>query len=105
MTDEKLPPVHPGEVLLHEFLLPLEMSQNKLARDIGVPPRRINEIVLAKRRVSADTALRLARYFGMSAGFWMGLQMGFDLESAKDLLGSRLESEVGQYADEVAGKR
>ena len=105
MTDEKLPPVHPGEVLLHEFLLPLELSQNKLGRDIGVPPRRINEIVLEKRRVTADTALRLSRYFGMSAGFWMGLQMDFDLESAKDLLGDRLESEVGQYADEIAGKR
>jgi len=71
---------HPGEVLLEEFLKPMELSQNRLAREIGVPPRRINEIVLRKRAVSADTAVRLARYFGTSEKFWMGLQADYDLE-------------------------
>jgi len=71
---------HPGEVLLEEFLKPMELSQNRLAREIGVPPRRINEIVLGKRAVSADTAVRLARYFGTSEKFWMGLQADYDLE-------------------------
>lgn len=74
MSKKKLNPVHPGEVLLEEFLKPLELSQNRLALDIGVPARRINEIVLGKRSVSADTALRLARYFGTTSQFWMGLQ-------------------------------
>jgi addiction module HigA family antidote len=72
--------IHPGEVLLEEFLKPMELSQNRLAREIGVPPRRINEIVLGKRAVSADTAVRLARYFGTSEKFWMGLQADYDLE-------------------------
>lgn len=90
----KLQNVHPGDILLEEFLKPMEISQNRLARDIGVPPRRINEIVHGKRAVSADTALRLARYFGTSEGFWMGLQTDFDLEEARDRLGDRLDREV-----------
>jgi len=90
----KLENVHPGEVLLEEFLLPMDISQNRVARDIGVPPRRINEIVHGKRAVTADTALRLARYFGTSETFWMGLQTDFDLEAARDRLGERLKREV-----------
>ena len=97
MFGKKLQPVHPGEVLFHEFLEPLNLSQNKLARGIGVPPRRINEIVLKKRRITADTALRLAKYFKMSPDFWMGLQVDFDLDSESDRLGDRLDREVGQY--------
>ena len=84
---KKLRNIHPGEVLLEEFLKPQELSQNALARDIGVPPRRINEIVLAKRGISADTAIRLARYFGNSEQFWMSLQAEFDLEEARKALG------------------
>jgi addiction module HigA family antidote len=80
---KKLPNIHPGEVLLEEFLLPMGISQNALARAIGVPPRRINEIVLGKRAVTADTALRLARTFGTSESFWMGLQADYDLEEAR----------------------
>ena len=95
---KKLAPVHPGEVLSEEFLRPMELSQNRLALDIGVHPRRINEIVLGKRAVTADTALRLARYFGTSAGFWMGLQSDFDLDVASDLLGDRLDREVRSRA-------
>ena len=91
---KKLSNVHPGEVLLEEFLKPLEISQNRVARDIGVPPRRINEIVLGKRAVTADTALRLARHFGTSEQFWMGLQADYDLEEARTKLGDRLMSEV-----------
>jgi antitoxin HigA-1 len=79
---KRLPNIHPGEVLLEEFLKPMEISQNALARAIRVPPRRINEIVLGKRAISADTALRLARYFGTSEKFWMGLQADYDLEEA-----------------------
>jgi len=86
--------VHPGEVLLEEFLVPMGISQNRLARDIGVPPRRINEIVHGNRAVTADTALRLARYFGTSEGFWMGLQADYDLEEARKRLGARLERDV-----------
>ena len=93
MTD-KLSPIHPGEVLLEEFLRPMELSQNRLALDIGVHARRINEIVLGKRSVTADTALRLARYFGTSPQFWMGLQADYDLDLALDNLGNRLEREV-----------
>lgn len=104
MSDKKMSPVHPGEVLFHEFLQPFELSQNRLARDIGVPPRRINEIVLKKRRITADTALRLAKYFRMSPGFWLGLQMDFDLETELDRLGDRLETEVLEYAGETHGK-
>ena len=83
VTDTKLPNIHPGEVLLEEFMLPLSISQNALARAIHVPPRRINEIVLGKRAITADTALRLSAYFGNSAQFWMGLQTDYDLEEAK----------------------
>lgn len=94
MTEKKLAPVHPGEVLLEEFLKPMGLSQNRLALDIGVPARRINEIVLGKRRMTADTALRLARYFHMSPQFWLGLQMDYDLDVAADGLADRLEKEV-----------
>jgi addiction module HigA family antidote len=87
----RLPNIHPGEVLLEEFLKPMGISQNKIARDIGVPPRRINEIVQGKRAITADTALRLAKYFDMSESFWMGLQADFDLESVRKDLGKRLE--------------
>jgi antitoxin HigA-1 len=91
---KKMQPVHPGEVLLEEFLKPMGLSQNALARDIGVPPRRINEIVHRTRRVTADTALRLARYFDMSPEFWLGLQMDYELEIEADRMGDRLEREV-----------
>jgi addiction module HigA family antidote len=90
----RLANVTPGEVLLEEFLKPLGISQNRLAKDLGVPPRRINEIVLGKRAISADTALRLARHFGTSERFWLGLQLDYDLEEAKRLLSSRLRREV-----------
>ena len=86
----KLKNIHPGDVLLHEFLEPLEISQNKLARDISVPPRRINEIVLGKRSITADTALRLAHYFGNSEKFWLGLQDDYDLEKAREKMGDKL---------------
>jgi antitoxin HigA-1 len=95
---KKLKNIHPGEILLEEFLIPMELSQNRLARDIGVPPRRINEIVHGKRAVSADTALRLARYFGTSEAFWMGLQADYDLEEARERLGDRLVREVRSRA-------
>jgi addiction module HigA family antidote len=91
---KKMQPLHPGEVLMEEFLEPMGLSQNRLALDIGVPPRRINEIVLAKRRITADTALRLARYFGMSPQFWLGLQMDYDLDLEEDRLAGRLDREV-----------
>lgn len=94
MNDELLPPLHPGEVLLEEFLKPLGISQYQLARDISVPARRINEIVHGKRAISADTALRLARYFSLSERFWLNLQARYDLEVAKDRLAQRLEREV-----------
>jgi len=87
----KLKNVHPGEVLLEEFLLPLEISQNALARAISVPPRRVNEIVLGKRSITADTALRLARALGTSEGFWLGLQADYDVEEARRALGSDLD--------------
>ena len=92
MPDEVImPPVHPGEILLTEFLEPLELSQYQLARSIAVPPRRINEIVHGQRRISADTALRLARFFGTSERFWMNLQSRYDLEVEKDRLGPTLD--------------
>jgi addiction module HigA family antidote len=94
---KKLAPVHPGEILLEEFLKPMGLSQNQLARDIHVSPRRINEIILGKRALTADTALRLARYFKMSPKFWLGLQMDYELDVESDRLGSRLAREVGQY--------
>ena len=99
MSEEKLHPVHPGEILLEEFLKPLGMSQSRLALDIGVHPRRINEIVLGKRGITADTALRLARYFGNSPQFWLGLQMDYDLDVAADLLGNRLDREIKAMAN------
>jgi addiction module HigA family antidote len=95
----KLAPVHPGEVLLEEFLKPMGISQNHVAIQIGVPARRINEIVLGKRRVTADTDLRLAQYFGTTAKFWLGLQTDYDLDVATDELGERLEHEVKTYAN------
>jgi addiction module HigA family antidote len=90
----KLQPVHPGEVLSEEFLKPMGLSQNRLALDISVPARRINEIVLRKRSITADTALRMARYFGNSPQFWLGLQRDYDLDIAEDILGDRLKREV-----------
>lgn len=86
-----IPPIHPGEILSEEYLTPLGIAQHRLALAIGVPPRRINEIVHGKRRISADTALRLARYFGTSEGFWMNLQAHHDLEIERDRLGSSLD--------------
>ena len=94
MRKRTLTPIHPGEVLLEDFLEPLGVSQYRLARDISVPPRRINEIVHGKRAISADTALRLARYFSVSERFWLNLQARFDLETERDRLGGRLEKEV-----------
>ena len=94
MATTTLAPVHPGEVLLEEFLEPMEIGQYRLAKDISVPPRRINEIVHGKRAVTADTALRLSRYFGTSDRFWLNLQASFDLDVQRDRLGDRLEAEV-----------
>ncbi len=95
---ELLAPIHPGEVLLEEFLKPMGISQNQLALKMSVPARRINEIVLGKRRITADTALRLAKVFGTSAKFWLGLQMDYDLDVAADALGARLDREVMAFA-------
>ena len=91
---DKMPPVHPGEILLEDFLKPLGLSQTRLSINIGVDTRRINDIVQGKRRVTADTALRLSRYFGNSAEFWLGLQDHYDLEAAKDKLDDQLEREI-----------
>ena len=98
MASAKLPPVHPGEVLLEEFMNPLAISQYRLSKDIGVHPRRINQIVHGNRAVTADTALRISRYFGTSERFWMNLQSRYDPEVEKDRLGSRLEREVKELA-------
>jgi antitoxin HigA-1 len=98
VANKKLAPIHPGEVLLEEFLKPLTLSQNRLALSIGVHPRRINEIVLGKRRVTAETALRLARYFDTTPQFWLGLQADYDLDVASDELGERLDREVHRRA-------
>jgi len=95
---KKLDPIHPGEILLEEFLLPMGISQYRLAKEISVPPRRINEIVHRTRAISADTALRLSRFFGMSERFWINLQARYDLEMTKDKLGSRLEEEVHAHS-------
>jgi addiction module HigA family antidote len=97
MSQKKMPPVHPGEILLEEFLKPMKLSQNKLALDIRVPARRINEIVHGKRRITSDTALRLAKYFNMSPQFWLGLQMDYDLDVAEDQLADRLDREIQVY--------
>jgi addiction module HigA family antidote len=94
----KLAPIHPGEILLEEFLEPMEITQYRLAKDISVPARRINEIVHGKRGVSADTALRLSKYFGTTERFWMNLQTRYDLEVEKDRLGARLDDEVRRLA-------
>lgn len=101
-TSAKMAPIHPGEVLMEDFLVPLGLSQFRLARDLSVPPRRINEIVHGKRAITADTALRLARYFGMSEQFWLNLQSRYDLEVERDRLGPRLEEEVAVFASQAA---
>lgn len=94
MRKREIPPIHPGEILLEEFLKPMGISQYRLARDINVDPRRVNEIVHGQRAISADTALRLSRYFGTSERFWLNLQGRYDLELQKMALGDRLETEV-----------
>ena len=100
MDKEKLPPIHPGEILMEEFLKPMGISQYRLAKDINVPPRRINEIVHGQRTITPDTALRLSRYFGLSERFWINLQTRYDLEVEKDRLQDRLDTEVRVYAVE-----
>ena len=97
MKNKKLSPIHPGEILRSEFLEPMRISQYRLAKDISVPPRRINEIVHRKRSITADTALRLGRFFGMSPQFWLNLQTRYDLEVAEDLLEDRLDQEVNTF--------
>ncbi|MEO8496198.1 MAG: HigA family addiction module antitoxin [Planctomycetota bacterium] len=99
MAAKKLPPVHPGEILLLEFLKPLGVSQQRLAKDINVPPRRINEIVKGTRAITANTALRLARYFATSERFWLNLQSHYDLEIERDRLGASLQKEVQTLAN------
>jgi addiction module HigA family antidote len=94
MENKIMLPIHPGEILMEEFLVPMGITQYRLAKDISVPPRRINEIVHGKRAISADTALRLARYFGTTERFWMNLQTRYDMEHQKDILGDRLQREV-----------
>lgn len=94
MKNNKIAPIHPGEILMEEFLKPMNLSQNKIALAIRVPARRINEIVLGKRRISADTALRLAKYFGNSAQFWLGLQMDYDLDITSDQIGDIINKEI-----------
>ena len=95
--DKKLPPIHPGEILMDEFLKPMNISQYRLAKDISVPARRINEIVHGIRAISPDTALRLSRYFGLSERFWINMQTRYDLEVEKDRLHDRLDKEVHVY--------
>jgi addiction module HigA family antidote len=98
MSGKRIPPIHPGEILLEEFLKTMNLSQNRLAMNMHVPARRINEIVLGKRRITADTALRLGRFFGNSPQFWLGLQMDYDLDVTEDNLKDRLNREVHPYA-------
>ena len=100
MNEEKLMPVHPGEILLEEFLKPMNLSQNQMALALGVPPRRINEIIHGKRRITADTALRLARFFDMSPRFWLGLQMDYDLDIVEDKIGEKLSREIAIFTSE-----
>ncbi|MEM8503592.1 MAG: HigA family addiction module antitoxin [Cyanobacteria bacterium P01_D01_bin.1] len=100
MNEDKLMPVHPGEILLEEFLKPMNLSQNKIALALRVPARRINEIVQGKRRITADTALRLARYFEMSPQFWLGLQMDYDIDITEDAIGEKLNQEVAVLTSE-----
>lgn len=97
MNEEILPPIHPGEILLEEFIKPMGISQYRLAKDIGVSPRRINEIIHEKRGITADTALRLAMFFGTSAEVWMNLQSRYDIEKTKDSLQDRLQKEVQPF--------
>ena len=97
MPTRKIPPIHPGEILLEEYLKPLGLSQYRLAKDITVPARRVNEIVHGKRAITADTALRLARFFGTSDRFWLNLQTRYDLEVQKERLKGRLDREVSRY--------
>ena len=99
MNNKKIPPIHPGEILFEEFLKPMELSQNRMALDIRVPARRINEIILGKRRITPDTALRLAKYFHMSPQFWLGLQMDYDLDVAEDQYADKIEKEVNEYQE------
>ena len=105
MNEDKLAPVHPGEVLLEEFIKPMNLSQNQIALAIRVPARRINEIVHGKRRVTADTALRLGRYFNVSPHFWLGLQMDYDLDVAEDAIGTQLDTEVAVLSRKRAQKQ
>ena len=98
MKNKKLPPIHPGEILIEEFLKPMGISQYRIAKDISVPPRRINEIVHGKRSITADTALRLARFFKSTELFWVNLQTRYDLEVEKDKLADRLDQEVSVYS-------
>ena len=98
MAKQKLPPIHPGEILMEEFLKPMGISQYKLAKDVSVSARRINEIIQGKRSITPDTALRLSRYFGLSERFWINLQARYDLELEKDRLKGRLDEEVHAYA-------
>lgn len=100
MVEKKMPPIHPGEILFEEFLTPMQISQYRLAKDIGVPARRINEIVHGKRSITPDTALRLSRFFGLSERFWINLQAHYDLEVEKDRLSDRLEREVVIYTSQ-----
>jgi addiction module HigA family antidote len=102
VKNKELFPIHPGEILLEEFLKPMGISQYRLAKDISVPPRRINEIVHGKRSISADTALRLGRFFGISPQFWLNLQNRFDLEVTEDLLADRLQKEVQVLSSNAA---
>ncbi|MBE7478191.1 MAG: HigA family addiction module antidote protein [Ignavibacteriales bacterium] len=97
MMNKKIEPIHPGEILLEEFLIPMEISQYRLAQDISVPARRINEIVLGKRAITADTALRLSEYFGLSERFWLNLQIRYNLEVEKDRLKDRLKREIKKF--------
>ena len=97
MITRRMDPLHPGEILMEEFLKPMNLSQNKLALDIRVPPRRINEIVHGRRRITADTSLRLAKYFKMSPQFWLGLQMDYDIDVASDQIADRLDQEILEY--------
>lgn len=102
MIEKKLPPIHPGEILIEEFLKPMSISQYRLAKDISVPPRRINEIIKGQRAISVDTGLRLGRFFSMSPQFWLNLQTRYDLEKKEDLLSNRLDKEVSVYNSNAA---
>ena len=101
MQNNKIPTIHPGEILLEEFIKPMGLSQNRLAIELKVPPRRVNEIVLGKRKITPDTALRLAKYFKMSPEFWLGLQMDYELDIASDRFQDEISKEVGEYQQVV----